>query len=331
MKRIINFILKDITVARRDNIILYMLIAPLLIAFIMRLFIPSLESSTVAFAVDVSQGTEFAEKLKGYGKVYVMQDDAATRERVGKTDDVIGITATEGKYTVILEGNENDEIKEAAYVVLADITRGQRIAQYSINNTGGGKSLIKEYSAILIILMSVLIAGMSAGFNIIDEKESGAVRAISVTPLRMWQYLAARSIIITVFALILSLLSTLILLGTRVNLLYTAVGTLFCSGIAILLGILIGGFAENQIKGIAMVKVIAFPFTIIPVASIFIPQKWQALLYIFPNYWMFRIFFNIFVKVDISGFWLSAVITLAISAVFLLLLIFPLKKRLRFR
>jgi ABC-2 type transport system permease protein len=331
VKRIINFILKDITVARRDNIILYMLIAPLLIAFIMRLFIPSLESSTVAFAVDVSKGTEFAEKLKGYGKVYVMQDDAATRERVGKTDDVIGITATEGKYTVILEGNENDEIKEAAYVVLADITRGQRIAQYSINNTGGGKSLIKEYSAILIILMSVLIAGMSAGFNIIDEKESGAVRAISVTPLRMWQYLAARSIIITVFALILSLLSTLILLGTRVNLLYTAVGTLFCSGIAILLGILIGGFAENQIKGIAMVKLIAFPFTIIPVASIFIPQKWQALLYIFPNYWMFRIFFNIFVKVDISGFWLSAVITLAISAVFLLLLIFPLKKRLRFR
>ena len=331
MKRIINFILKDITVARRDNIVLYMLIAPLLIAFIMRLFIPSLESSTVAFAADSSLGAEFAEKLKGYGKVFVMEDDAAVRERVGKTDDVIGITAAESKYTVILEGNENDEIKEAAYVVLSDIMRGERIAQYSINNTGGGKSLIKEYSAILIILMSVLIAGMSAGFNIIDEKESGAVRAISVTPLRMWQYIAARSAIITVFAIILSLLSTLILLGTSVNLLYTSVGTLFCSGIGILLGILIGGFAENQIKGIAMVKVIAFPFTIIPVVSIFIPQKWQAFLYIFPNYWMFRIFFNIFVEVNISGFWLAAVITLAASAAFLLLLIFPLKKRLHFR
>ncbi|MBN2073182.1 MAG: ABC transporter permease [Actinobacteria bacterium] len=331
MKKILNFILKDITASRRDNVVLYMIFAPLLIAFIMRLFIPSFESSTVSFAVDGTLENSFRGKLEDYGNVISYETGNEVRTRVDANDDVIGIIRQNDGYMVILEGNENREIRELAYVVIDNIARGGNIARYNITSMGDTRSLIKEYAVILIILMIVMMAGMVVGFNIIDEKESGAIRAIAVTPLRLWEYLAARGIQVMIFTIALSILSSMILIGFRIDYAKILLGAVFCSGTGIFLGILIGGIADNQIKGIALVKVLALPFTLIPISSIFIPEKWQVFLYIFPNYWMFRIFKNIFIEVNNPDFWLSSAVTILITLILMLLLVFAFRKKLKLK
>ena len=157
------------------------------------------------------------------------------------------------------------------------------------------------------------------------------IRAIATTPLRLWEFLAARGLLVLIFSIVISLLSTLILIGTGVDYLKVTLGAIFCSGIGILLGVLIGGVSDNQIKGIAIMKILIFPYTFIPVASIFVPERWQAFLYIFPNYWMFRILRNVFVDMNNPDFWFSSIITLAITAVLTVLFILTFRKRLKLK
>ena len=62
-----------------------------------------------------------------------------------------------------------------------------------------------------------MMAGMTTGFNIIEEKESGAIRAIATTPFRLWEFLMARGIMVIVFSIVILILSIIILLGVRMG------------------------------------------------------------------------------------------------------------------
>lgn len=101
----------------------------------------------------------------------------------------------------------------------------------------------------------------------------------------------------------------------------------FSSIFAVIVGILIGGLASNQINGMAIMKVILLVIFIIPIAAIFIYDRYQSFLYPFPNYWMFRIFKNIFIDTGSKGdFWMSCGITLG-SSIIILAALFPFLKR----
>jgi len=331
MKKLKNLILKDIASAKRDNIVIYMVIAPIIIAILMSIFIPSFEASSVILVTD-SKDDRLTENLKDYGEVISYDNREEAIERIYQRDDAIGIFKDGDGFEVIVEGNEKEDVSGLTEAIIFDITKESKLAQYKYTLLGEGRSLLKEYTAILIILMAIMMSGMVAGFNIIFEKESGAIRALSITPIRLFHYLASRGIIILFLSLFISVISSIILLGFSLDYARLVIGIIFSSGLGIMLGFLIGGIADNQIKGIALVKIIALPFTIIPIASIFIPGRFKYFLYPFPNYWMFRIFTNVFIdKGDNLDFWLSNIITIAITAMLLLIMMFSFRKRLRFR
>ncbi|MGM0366337.1 MAG: ABC transporter permease [Actinomycetota bacterium] len=332
IKRITSFILKDIASAGRDNIILYMLLAPILIAVVMALVIPSADTSPVTFAVDSNIDKTIVTNIEDYGKIETFASRQQVAARVGGHDDAVGITEENGHTVIILEGNEREEIAEIAYMVIWDITREGAPADFSYTNLGDNRSLLKEYTAIILILMVILVAGMVMGFNIIDEKESGAIRAIAITPLRLWQYLAARGILVLGFSLLLTAITSLILLGAGFSFLKLMAGTIFSSGMGILLGLVIGGAADNQIKGIALIKVTAFPFTIIPVAAIFIPERFEPFLYPFPNYWIYRVFKNVFItNQNTADFWLACMLAFLITVILLVISVVSFKKKMKLR
>src|SRR6056297_2301399 len=135
MKNIINLILKDIASSRRDNIILYMLISPILIAVIMRFFIPSFESSSITFAIN-AKNNNLVQQVESYGKVITFINEKELEERVQQNDDVIGIIEEGGEYRIILEGNEKKEMGEAAYVILDNIQRENNLAEYEFSIFG---------------------------------------------------------------------------------------------------------------------------------------------------------------------------------------------------
>jgi ABC-2 type transport system permease protein len=68
-KRIINLMRQDWTNAVRDNILLYMMIAPLLLALGARFFLPSLNQNQYTFAVQSSLNSELVHRLDQIGKI----------------------------------------------------------------------------------------------------------------------------------------------------------------------------------------------------------------------------------------------------------------------
>jgi len=332
IKRIKNMIQKDIVSARRDNIILYTLLAPIIIAIIMTLVVPTVETSTVSFAVESSLDNSIADQIDHYGEVESFATRQQVINRVEAYDEAIGVIETRNGLEIILEGNETGEVAEIAYSILNHITREGPEADFSYSYLEQTSSFIKEYTAIMVILMIIMVSGVMAGFNIIDEKESGAIRALAVTPLRLYQYILSRVVIVLFLSMVLSLICTAILLGASFSYIKLIIGTIFSSSLGVLLGIAIGAVADNQIKGIALLKAIAFPFTLIPLASIFIPERFQPLLYPFPNYWAYRIYKNIFIGYKgYDDFWLVGALTLFITLVIIVIVTHSFKKRIKLK
>lgn len=332
IKRIKNIIQKDIVSARRDNIILYTLLAPIIISIIMTLVVPTVETATVSFAVESSLDNAAASQIGNYGEVETFANRKQIINRVEAYDDAIGVVETGNGLEIILEGNEAGEVAEIAYSILNHITREGPETDFSYSYLEQTPSLIKEYTAIMVILMIIMVSGVMAGFNIIDEKESGAIRALAVTPLRLYQYMISRAVIVLLLSLILSLICTAILLGTSFSYIKLIIGTIFSSSLGVLLGTAIGAAADNQIKGIALFKAIAFPFTLIPVASIFIPEKFHPLLYPFPNYWAYRVYKNIFIGYKgYDDFWLVGILTLFITLLIIVIVTYSFKKKIKLR
>jgi len=130
----------------------------------------------------------------------------------------------------------------------------------------------------------------------------------------------------------LSMIASLILMGTGISYTRLLIGAVFSSSLAMVVSLLIGGLASNQISGIAIMKVSNLVIFIIPIAAIFIHDPYQYFFYPFPNYWMFRILRNIFIDPGSKGdFWLSCGITLALSVIILIILLPFLKRRIQIK
>jgi len=150
--------------------------------------------------------------------------------------------------------------------------------------------------------------------------------------MRLWQYLLARWILVVITGTALSMIASLILMGTGISYTLLIIGTVFSSSLAMVVSLLIGGLASNQISGIAIMKVSNLVIFIIPIAAIFIHDPYQYFFYPFPNYWMFRILRNIFIDPGSKGdFWLSCGITLALSVIILIILLPFLKRRIQIK
>lgn len=332
LKRVLNFFLRDINSFFRDNIFIIMIVMPIAVAVIIRFFIPTVEASSISFAVDDSVGKEFAEKLEDYGSVVQYNEPEQVEERVDGNDDIIGITKEGDQYVIILEGNESEEVKEIAPIVVDDILREGSPVEVAHKTIGSSRSLFREYSAIMIVFMIIFVQGMLIAFYIIEEKESKVVYAIAVSPMRLWQYFMARWFLVVITGTVLSVIGSLILMGTGINYTLLIIGSVFASCLSVVVGLLIGGMAGNQIAGIAIMKVLNLVIFLIPIASIFVHGPYQYFFYPFPNYWVFRILKNIFIDTgNISDFWMSCGITLASSIIMLLIILPFLRRRIEIR
>jgi hypothetical protein len=130
--------------------------------------------------------------------------------------------------------------------------------------------------------------------------------------MRLWQYILAKWILVVITGTALSIIASLVLMGTSISYALLIIGTVFSSCLAVVVGLLIGRLANNQISGIAIMKVLNLVIFLIPIAAIFVHDPYQYFFYPFPNYWMFRILKNIFIDAGGTGdFWLSCGVTLA--------------------
>lgn len=332
IRRILTLIRQDFTNSIRDNIILYVLVAPLLLSFAARLFVPSIQSSVPEFAVDSSLAEPIVREIERFGTVTLYDHTEAVRRRVLRNDDVAGFVAGDTRPILILQGNEGSSAARTASLVAETAFGGGEQIELETSLVGEGRSYVYEYVSAVLLLTVAMLGGMAAGFAVVDDRAGGSIRALAITPLRMVDYVLSKTVFTILYSVVLGLLSVFILVGGDVELL-KLIPALAVSGIVgVVLGLVMGLLAENQIAAIGIAKVAIPLFATIPILAFVVPAPWQWVLYPFPNYWIFLGFLDVLADWSVPvGFWFAMLVGTAGSVVAVGLCYPMIRRRLRFR
>jgi ABC-2 type transport system permease protein len=330
-KRILNLMRQDWTNALRDNILIYMMVAPILLAVGARLFVPSIGEAQYTFAVQDGVDSALIQRLDSIGTVELLPSAEAVRARVLRSDDVPGLVLVDGQQTLLMEGNEGGEA-EILQRVFQQVLSGEPVSVFTRAAESAARSLITEYTAIIFIMIGALLGALVMAFNIIEDKESRAIRALGVSPLSMLELTLARGFFALLLSLVLVFASTAILVGGQVNYGLLLVAFLFSVGLPILTGYIIGGLADSQLKAIAILKFYMLVYLTLPIVSIVIPREWHFFFYILPNYWMWQTFERVFIgEQGGPNLWISGLATLVSSLALVVIFLPVLRRQLKLR
>ncbi len=307
LRRIVNLLARDLLYGTRENLLIYSVTAMLLLAVGAQLFLPSLEHSQITFAVDASVPPGVSEQLRAYGRVELHDDRRGLRERVLGFDDVPGIYYADGQYVVMLEGNESEYIRQLPGLIIDRILAEEDMVDLSTFSLGRERSQLREILAMFFVMSMFLVGGMFIGLSIVEDRQSGTIRALAITPLRVSEYVIAKStlgsLVITVCILT---VATIILGPSAINYPQLLLWILSSLGVAISIGFLIGLTCSNVINAIAVIKVNALLITGVTLAFLSIPEQWKWLLYIFPNYWPVEGLDRMLIHTDLPTFPINA-------------------------
>lgn len=330
-KKIKYYFKQNLILSLRNNMIIYMTVFPILLALGLSFFMPNVTEIETTIAVDNTIEQNIIDKLEDYGSVTIYNNLTELKKRVNQWDDVAGITKAEDKYNIILEGNEPEETAEMSEAVLNQIINQND--QYSFDYTSLEKdnSSMVELAGSLVLLTIILISGLTIGLGIIDEKENAVINALSVSPISLKEFILSKSIISIFFAIALSFITVFIMVGNSVNYWLVLIAVLASVNIGIIWGFLIGGIADNLIGAIGVIKSTALFLIAVPMASVYTPIKFHWVYYIFPNYWAFKSYQNIFNQNQWINFNYASIITFIFSLGLLLILTPYFKRKLNIR
>ena len=290
IRRILSVARRDLLSSLRDRLLGYLMLAPLLLGVGLRFFLPSIGAASLSFALGPGVGDEVVETIRAYGAVSLHDDLAALEARVAAGDDVAGIARdAEGGLYVILQGDESHDTVALSQALVRAIEHGLAPSVVvTESDIGAVRSPVATYGFIMLAMTSLMMAGFVIGFNVIEEKESDTLRALTVTPLRRGEFIAGRSLVGVAMPL-LHLVGLGWILGVANvdwGMLAATIAATSLSGI--LLGFLIGVLSNNQMSGIANGKVLFMLYSIAPVGAMVLPESRAFLLYWAPTYWGFR-------------------------------------------
>ncbi len=289
MKKIINLMMKDFVSGTRNRMMQFMIVAPLIFTFIVKLFfIPTVDDTAMTLYLSSDVPSEIEVNLSGFFKVERLESLAAVRERVEENDDVYGIDYNGEKVKVILQGNESEAIRTAVPMIVSVAVDGTE-GLGEVESLGKEKSNMKEFISSLLTMMVLSISGMMTGFIIVMDKETKMIRALSVAPVTIKDYLFSKMLQTILYCLVFSVVIYWILFGFTINIVAWFLSFTVFSVLGIFLGFLIGTLADNENSAIALIKGLGFVLLMLPMVSLFIPQNFQWPFYILPTYWVFRV------------------------------------------
>ncbi len=357
MKRLLSLFRQDITLITRDSILIYIFLAPVLLSVAARVFVPSLTDIAPTAVVTAEAPQELRADLERFFEVEVVKDMAALEARVLANDEVAGVvpaqnvapgvgaTGTAGAgdargatgagssgYRLILQGNEEHEVAVAFAAGVTSLLDPELPVDFETTRIAGEEPKTGEYVAVVIILMTTVLGGMLAGFTMVDDRSTGAVRALGVSPLRLWHYLLEKAVFILLYSLVAGLLSALITIGTGVNLGLLAIALVVAFTVPMVLSIAMGVYASDQIAAIGMAKITMPIYLTPPVLAIFIGRDLHGFFYPFPNYWLFNALTDVVVgEYNVVGALPSALLALAGGLLVALMFAKPLRRRFMLR
>ncbi|MEN6595236.1 MAG: ABC transporter permease [Clostridiaceae bacterium] len=288
MKALITSVGREFKLIFRNGISIFMVAAPAILALVFILVFGAVNETTLQLAVDETVSTQMQSQLELIADVERFEDDARMEARVRATDAVAGVTVEQGQATVIFEGNEGETfISGTSELVGLALSAPETLPAYQSVTVEAKGGLAYNLSMIGMLLMSLFIGGATVGLSIVDERESGAIRAVAVSPMRLAGF--ALSKLLPALMLGLAGISAAALIIGKASLLpnylLLAAASVLVSG---MMTFAIGALANNQVAAIGVLKLLVPIGMILPVSAVFVADKWQFFYYILPMYWQYR-------------------------------------------
>ena len=288
MKMFFSSIGREFKLIFRNGISIFMVAAPAILAFVFILVFGAVNGTVFQIAADPSLDAAEIAKLERIAKVERFDDTAGMQARVRQTDAVAGVTKENGTVSVIVEGNEGEAfIQSAGEIVSLALSSPDEMPTYRSEAVAARGGMAYTVSMISMLLMSLFIGGATVGLSIVDERESGAIRAVAVSPMHLSGFVATK----LAPALILGLfgMSAAALIIGKADLipayLVLAAASVLVSG---MMTFAIGAFAGNQVAAVGVLKILVPVGMILPVSAMFVPESWQFAYYAIPMYWQYR-------------------------------------------
>lgn len=290
MKKILAIIGRDIKSGTRDWLIIYLSLASILIALILKALIPSVSNSSLNLVVTEDTSPAFVQYLESKAQVSLVSDQAALEERVLRIDDVLGVVETGGTYSIIKQGNEAYQMEEPLrYILNAYDSQDVKLPiKIMFSDIGWRMSPIKLEGGALLIIFTTVFGGMLILLNLVEEKMSNTLSAINVTPISRSQFIFGKGILGFSIPIIGGISAALILGFTGINIAMFIVTVVALAFISIIIGFSIGVMNSEPISAIASMKMVFFPVLASVFGAMFLPEKWLVILYWSPYYWAYQ-------------------------------------------
>lgn len=135
------------------------------------------------------------------------------------------------------------------------------------------------------VMMPPATFGFVSGFFALEERDSGVLTALRLTPLTGRGYLLYRGVIVVVVS-ILGSLAVVPLLGLVAVPLPTLLPVAVVASLwGLVAGLILVSNASDTVEGVAISKLLGFLVMIPTVGIAFVPEPWQFLFGLFPAYW----------------------------------------------
>lgn len=298
MKKIMAVTGRDLRSGIRDHMVIYILIAPFLLALILKALTVSGGMTAIHIAVDDSIDRNFLEYLETVTDVRVFDRKDEVINRVNDTDDIFGLVKEGETFDIIVQGNETEGMAEALeHIVNAYRNRELQVpVEVKISDVGWRLSPLKQQGGNLLAIFVSVFGGMIIMINLVEEKQEKTLTAVNVSSVRRYEYVIGKGLPGFIFPIVHVLAILLILDFGRINYLMVLAVTICIAMISVIIGFSIGINNDNIIGAIAGMKMIFLPIFASVFGAIFLNPKWHFLMYWSPFYWAYDAMNGIIMK-----------------------------------
>lgn len=178
-----------------------------------------------------------------------------------------------------------------------------------------GFDLVPYYPLILSslpVLGTMLLLGCVGGLLMLEEKDTGMLHALRVTPLPLSGFAAYRCAtliaVATGYVVLACLFTGMVPLSLVPALL--AIGVL-TGVLAVFIALTMAALANNKVEGLALIRAVGFATAVLPLLPFFIDPPWEFAFGLVPSYWPSKAFWVAF---DGGNYWPYLLVGLAYNA-----------------
>lgn len=292
-KKIVTIFSRDFLSSSRDAIAIYIMIVPFVLAIGIIFLTPGLNDTTVNIAMLSSDDKAHVDFMKRYAKVEVFDSTNELERRIQKRDDIGGVVPLDEdskRYEIVFQGNETDMIKEYVKVLnaLYELDSAEENSTAEIYSFGNQVPPLKAKLVNMLILLTIMLAGMLITITIVEEKADKTISAINVSPISQTAFVLGKGMFSLIFMVIGVIAAILITGFYTINWFMILLVGFTSMLLTLIVGFLQGLNSKDVIEAAGGFKAIFLPIAASVAGYELLADKWQWTMYWSPFYWGYK-------------------------------------------